>query len=45
LRKPLETLVKGFQGPLTADGRAEKYGAKIDHLRAPEAATGKAHLL
>ena len=28
----LETLVKGFQGPLTADGIAEKDGEKIDQL-------------
>src|SRR5205807_688762 len=41
----LETLVKAFQRSLTADRIAEEHREKIDHLIAPEAATGKAHLL
>lgn len=40
----LSLLVKGFQRPFAADGRAEKHRENIDHLVPPEAATGKAHL-
>jgi len=41
----LQPLVKGFQRPFTACGRAQQDGEKIEHFIASEAATGKAHLL
>ena len=40
----LHPLVKGFQGAFAADGIAEEYGQKIDHVVASEATTCKAHL-
>ena len=45
LAKGWSLLVKGFQRPFAADGIAEEHGEKVDHLVAPEAAPGKAHLL
>jgi hypothetical protein len=41
----LESFVKVFQRPFTADGIADKHGDKIDYLVMSEAATSKAHLL
>jgi hypothetical protein len=41
----LQALVEGFERSLTADSVAEEHCDKVDHLVAPEAATGKTHTL
>ena len=40
----MQALVEVLQGPFAADGVAEEHGDKVDHLIAPEAPPGKAHL-
>src|SRR5712691_3974725 len=44
LRKRQEPFIEHLQGAFAEDFVAEEHGQKIDHLIAPEAATGQAHL-
>src|SRR5207245_7752689 len=41
----MQALVEAFEGPFAADGVAEEHRDKVDHLIAPEAPPGKAHVL
>jgi hypothetical protein len=41
----VQVLVEVLQGSFAADGVAKEHGDKVDHLIAPEAPPGKAHLL